>query len=988
MNHLSCAQKGLVLALTAALLTPAAALATQAMPPSPATGTASRKTSRQDEKTTKKQQEKPTRLKSVVVLGSLIPQVEVANAVPLSTYTPAEIHAQGFSSFADFMQHVPQASIVAAPDSQGAARAARPFEMHDLGPSRTLLLIDGQRGVDYPQPGSLSTSEDLSIIPPGLVQQVEITPSGLSSLYGSDAMNGVADVILKHHVQGDHLQVTGGVDTSGGEHDRDVQFFGGRSGNKWNVMYSFEHKADSALFLGQRSRYADLANAGYGTYGPADRMYGYQYGAHGGTAVQLSQQTADGARYMTPPAGACSALGFEEQDSHPVETSGDAVGTATDLGSECVNPEESAGLALEPATKSNYVFLHGDYDFTPDVQGFATLTYFGSAVRSGSGQPELGDGGLPVPFYDSSSGQIITGFTRQLTSAETGENSLTVKDDEHYWDLRAGVNGAFGNFNWDASLSTQKYFVNAHYRAFDAVGAFNYFFGQQQGTKTIDGTTYPVYAVNDARFWGPITPAAYDSFAPTGVDRSNSFLDIAQFDLNNTELFDIPWNGQPVGWAVRVTATHQGLATSPDPRQLQPLQEQQLQFEAPFGGVFGSATEMHYAIASEFSIPLTNWLTFGTSGRIDKYNGPSAADLARTWSASLQVRPYSGLLLRGSYNTTFRAPGLAETSFHDSPTISTEYADPLQCILNNEDPCVSEQHSQPIEEGLAGNPFLKPEKGDTESVGFVWQIPGVKNMSLSADYWRESVRDGIDVFGAGTILTLDAACLTGLEVGGQPFRGSAGTEIVSGENSPVCPAIEKAVPRASDGQLLGVNAIPINISRFLIRGIDYTWQYDLDMQTYGSLGFRVQYDDLPYEAAAGAPGQPYINVAYGRSVGRMMWSAVWNRGKWNASLGGNRYAGLEADQYGGCEVLPNGIIPRVGDPECTIYRGRTLPWITWSASVGYQFTRKLKALFMVHNIFNKEGQIMFYGSATGIPTNEDEYFTGRQISLTLDYQLD
>lgn len=1007
MNCVSCAQKGLVLALVAALMAPGAALAVQTSPRLSAARASSRKTSkrsnsskqnRQTKAETEAEAKKTTKLKGMTVLGSLIPQVQVSNSVPVSVYTPEEIHAQGFSSFSEFMRHIPQASIVAAPDSSSAARASRPFEMHDLGPSRTLLLIDGQRGIDYPQPSSLNTSQDLSIIPPGLVEQVEITPSGLSSLYGSDAMNGVANVVLKQRVEGDHLEVTGGLDTAGGEHYRDYQFFGGRSSDKWNVMYSVEHKASSALYVRQRDKFNDLANAGRGTYGPADRMFGYQYGNHGGTAIQLSRQVMNGTnpdgspafadRFIAPPSGVCGAFGYLDQAQHSVETHGNKVGAVTNLGRQCVRPDADGDLALQPSIKSNYVFSRGSYNFTPDLQGFAQVTLFQSRVKSSSGTPELDSGGLPTPFYDPTSGQVISDFTRQISTDETGHNPLSVRDDERYFNLRFGLNGAFGDFNWDASLSRQKYFVTAHYRAFNAINAFHYFFGQQQGTKTIDGTVYPVYSMNADRFWKPISPSDYDSFAPLGEDSSRSLLDTAVFDLNNPELFDIPWDSKSVGWAVRLEASHQGLATSPDPRQLQPTLQQQLQFESPFGGVFGAATRVHYAVASQIKLPLTNWFTLGGSGRIDKYNGPSAADIARTWSGSFQIRPYSGLLLRGSYNTTFRAPGLGEVSFHDNPSVGTKYADPYECIINHEDPCVSTEHQQPIEERLQGNPGLKPEKGYTISYGLVWQVPGVRNMSFSADYWREYVKDGIDVFGSGTVLTLDAACLTGLEVGGQPFRGSAGTEIVSGKGSPICPSIEAAVPRTPDGQLLGVNAIPINVGRFKIWGIDYLWQWDVNMERFGQLHMRAQFNDLPYEAGAGGPDEPLHNVAFGRSVGRLMWSAAWSRGKWSASLGGVRYTGIQASHYDGCNILSNGIIPSVGDPECTIYKGRTRPWITWSGSVGYQFTKKLKARFSVHNIFNNQGELQFYSGSLGIPTNQGEYYTGRQVRLTLSYQID
>ena len=97
---------------------------------------------------------KAVKLKAVTVTGSMIPRVEVEGATPVLTITGAQIKQQGFTTMWEFLDSLPQVGPQTQdPSSWGATAVnARPLNLRNLGPGFSLLLIDGHRVVDYPQP--------------------------------------------------------------------------------------------------------------------------------------------------------------------------------------------------------------------------------------------------------------------------------------------------------------------------------------------------------------------------------------------------------------------------------------------------------------------------------------------------------------------------------------------------------------------------------------------------------------------------------------------------------------------------------------------------------------------------------------------------------------------------------------------------------------------------------------------------------------------
>lgn len=972
MQNITFRHNALALALFAALMVPCAAFA-QSTPSGQDQAASGQATGPTSQKKT---------LQEVTVLGSRIPRTEIEGAAPVQIVTGVQIKAQGYTTLYQFLQSLPQTSgnsdFGSRPTTWGSTAVnARPVDLRGLGPQYTLLLIDGHRVVDYPQPQNQwfghYSFQNAANIPTGMIDRVEVLATGASAIYGSDAMTGVVNVILKKNYQGDDLTLQMGGDTRGGQQFGDFTWTGGRSGDKWNIVYNFEHTNRAALWGKDRPWTDSEADAGYGTWGPSARMFGYH------TYDAISLYDANG-NYITPPAGSCGQFqNFSLAHYQTIATNGDQVtGPVTDQGYYCTQHDLFRNWVLAPGFLANNFYIRGDYEINPNLDVYGSVAMYNTTGWSQTQRPfAYPMGGLPVPFYDQGSGQIITNYLRQLTAAEMGGQGNTY-DREKYWDIRVGVKGGImdDRFSWDLEFGSQKYLVHEDYTGLNEQGMFDFFFGPQLGTTTINGTTYPVYDINQQRYWNPITPAEYSTFGVAGTNSSSSWRDNASLSVNG-DLFHMPWNDKAVGWAAVLEADHQGYGLNPDARG------NTLNFGDPFQDYnTGGGTRTHYAFGTEFRVPILSTLTWDIAGRIDKYNDASIADIARTWNTGIEWRPIKGLLLRGTYGTNFKAPGMDAIYMAQSATTVGIYADPLQCIQTHDTNCQATQHSTYFTLYSGGNPNLLPLTGHSWTYGFVWDIPHVDGLSVSSDFWHETINNEIEFIGMDQILTDEAGCLTGLQVSGAPY-----TAHVPG--STYCQDAIADVQRDGAGNITAIHTGPINESYQSISGVDTSVDYAWQTENWGSFKFQLHWtDNLKWESRT-LPTDPLINTRNQRVQSRMTASLDWSRGPWNATLYGLRWGGVEQQNYNGCEVLPNGIQPSVGDPNCVIFKGNYQPWIIYSGSVGYQFDKRLKMTLTVNNIFDRVGTIGYYsGGFEFIPTSQGADYTGRQVFLTINYKLD
>lgn len=193
--------------------------------------------------TTDKKKKKEKTLQTVTVTGSLIPQSKIETASPVIKITSEDLSKQGFRNVYDALQTL-TVSTGSVQGNQAAATGtftpgAEVISLFGLDPAFTLIMINGHPLADYPLPynGGESIS-DLSNIPTAMVDHIDILTGGQSSLYGSSAIAGVVNIVLKKSIQGANLDFRiGGYDGGGGQNER-LEFSGGHTWNKFSASYA------------------------------------------------------------------------------------------------------------------------------------------------------------------------------------------------------------------------------------------------------------------------------------------------------------------------------------------------------------------------------------------------------------------------------------------------------------------------------------------------------------------------------------------------------------------------------------------------------------------------------------------------------------------------------------------------------------------------------------------------------------------------------
>ncbi|HEY6621715.1 MAG TPA: TonB-dependent receptor [Steroidobacteraceae bacterium] len=139
-------------------------------------------------------------LTEVVVTGTRIQSANLVSVSPVTTVTNVDIQASGLTRVEDLLNNLPQVFASQGANMSNGSTGTAEVDLHDLGPQRTLVLVNGMRlapGV----PGGASAA-DLNMIPAELIDRVEVLTGGASSTYGADAVSGVVNFIMNTHYEG------------------------------------------------------------------------------------------------------------------------------------------------------------------------------------------------------------------------------------------------------------------------------------------------------------------------------------------------------------------------------------------------------------------------------------------------------------------------------------------------------------------------------------------------------------------------------------------------------------------------------------------------------------------------------------------------------------------------------------------------------------------------------------------------------------------
>ncbi len=673
-----------------------------------------------------------TPLQEITVTGSLIDRPGFTAPTPTTVVTGEDLSLLvGATSAADVATYMTQfAPGLNSNDTNGATDAgSNHFNLRGLGAERTLTLVDGQRQT----PSDLMEGLDVNRIPAGIIDRVEVVTGGASAAYGSDAVAGVVNIILRKDIQGLEGSVEGG-ETS--YHDN----------RNWRATlnYGFHFADDRGRFM-IATEAAD--NAGAGDYG--SRPWGNQNialipnSAYTGATGQFPYLLASNTRASFTNSGGVITSGvlagttFLPGGVPTVFNSGVnsvacGCGSSGGDGSQ-IFPGQQINTPLSRQTAMSRI----SFDFTPQITGYVSLDYAhtDSSLRN---LVPMGLGGgwngitiqsdnafLPASLRTAMLGAGQTSFTMNRDTQDIpwwGPEGIT-----HYWQTDAGLHGKFGQTgSWNARASfgqfdrTEEYFNDTNQTnlalALDAVT--NPATGQIVCRSTL---TSPNNGCVPIDIFGPgsISPEARAYVVNNYSHYFQVRQSVGSFDVQD-EPFSL-WAG-PV--SVVAGASYRNEAV---------MGQYDLQTTSGNNGIFSGANPGAGTIRTiegfgETVIPLLKDLPFAHeldlngAVRATSYN---TVGEATTWKVGLTDNITDGLRLRATRSRDIRAPNFSDLAVNGSQNVT-------EIVYQGQSTQVS-YYSQ-------ANASLKPENADTYTGGIVFQNP---DLQVSLDYFNTSIDNAI-----------------------------------------------------------------------------------------------------------------------------------------------------------------------------------------------------------------------------------------------------
>lgn len=898
-------------------------------------------------------------LDAVTVVGSRIKRSEIEGPAPVTVITREEFDREGFKTVADALQTLTQntsSSFTGDLAVTGFSPNAQVVNLRNLGPGYTLTLINGRRPAQYPQPYNRDNNVvNIRAIPSSIIERVEILSGGASAIYGSDAVAGVVNIVLRENFDSNLIRAGVGTTEGGGGDSVGLEYTGGRSGDRWSTTFAFQYGYNEPVFASQRDDLDSLIG------GPRVRT-GY-------TGNIFPSLSLVGIRMSPSPRGRVGHESFYGGQA-VCDRFGYTTVTTAARGTYCgaFDTVASRSISNEQEFYSGYGYVR--FDISDSLSFFASATYYQQESLASSGTEFWGTAGdqfnqtrtgaSTTVYFDPQVGHLVQ-LQRIFQPFELGgPEAASTLFDESTFDISAGLMGTLGErFDWEASIQHSEYDYEADRPRLLAQAVHNYFLGDRLGFSG----PFPVNRLNLNRWYTPITPEIYRSFSTRAINSGTTESTNANFVLAG-DLWELP--AGPIGFAGTAEWGRQGTLLESDPRTdvTRPLDSQTIYNLRSSGRTEGERDR--YAIGAEFRLPVTSKFNVQMAGRYDKYDDITAVDDAITYNLGLEFRPFENLLLRASYATSFRAPDMQLVFAEGAGSFSTILdvfscrsgtgpgsvggpREPSDCNVAG-DPTIYSAQSR-----IAGNPLLKEEEGKSLTAGFVWDI--VDNMSLTVDYYRIQLTDAAGQLSSSFLLTNEANCRLGVDLDGRPFD----------INSAFCQNIVNLITRqvapgtSLDGRIELINTAYINRAKIDNSGIDARFRYLYDTDRWGTFRTDLSYSLVltdkfqEFEDADLIDFRDSLNQFASPQRSRIRGSVSWDKGDWSTTVFGTRLGSVGSSDPSAAAAARNYCASNLTPPEPNRCWGRRLaPYMLYNLSVGKRFGENVYTQFQVINVLDNQ----------------------------------
>jgi iron complex outermembrane recepter protein len=699
-------------------------------------------------------------LEEVIVTGTHIQRANFSTASPLTVVGSDEIKYQGASASAveNVLNRLPQFTADSNENGSNGSDGTARLNLRDLGPDRVLVLIDGQRMLPV-------ETADVNFIPSALVERVDVVTGGASAVYGSDAVAGVVNFILRKDLQGVRFDANYGI----AQHNNDDTYLrsinsaagftppksslwdGGRADFNLAIgSNTADGKGNGTFYLGYRElspvtqdtrdysacslNLAGPTNNAFSCGGSSNNQWGLFAPLAGPNQGNIYDNTKDGQKVWVP---------YDKSFQYNY--------TPTSYIQRSDSRITGGGFAhydYDPALK-----LYGSFMFMDDhtFSQAAPSAYFqGNVYPINCDNPLMSaqQAGLLCGSAAGSATNIDTFIGYRFPNSEPRRNDLRYTD----YRLNLGARGGlFAGWTYDAGFL---YSTIVHDESYKndlnlTKGANGLQVVNVDGVPTcksvVDGSD-PNCVPVDVFAYNAISPDAYKYIlTPTyihGVQIErvlNGSLngDLSQYGLKSPLA--------RTGLALALGAEHRRESLTYEPDAVA-----QQKGTVPNAGSF-SVSEGYAELDVPLidAVPAIHSLSFDTGYRYSSYSIEGGNTFkANTYKFELQYSPVEALKLRGSYNRAVRAPNITElfqplalgnvqaqdpcsgatplaslAACQRSGVTAAQYGHILPCPADN---CVTQ---------YGGNLALQPETARTVTFGAVVAPPSVPNLVVSADYF-------------------------------------------------------------------------------------------------------------------------------------------------------------------------------------------------------------------------------------------------------------
>jgi outer membrane receptor protein involved in Fe transport len=958
----------------------------------------------------KEKQGEAVKLEAFTVTGSNIKRLDFEKVLPVTVFNKDLIDGRNALTPVELLTALPQVTNVPLNESTSGGANSRGdnanINLRGIGSGSTLVLLNGRRVAPHPvfspdgsNPNSFSVN--VNQLPTQGLERIDVLRDGASSIYGSDAIAGVINYMTRRDFRGTEVRTRlGAPEHGGGESFQGTLTYGAdflKGKLRW--LSTFDYLYREPIMFTERDRTKSADHRAQAT--PYLTAFPTAFDGRSilGVWPRFTIGTASTNNYFRPVNGT------------PTITTVAPTLTANPEAAVDVNVFQNLGQTR--SDRQNW-FNALEYDLTDRITAFADLSFYHSNTTllrqpiplnaPGSDQPAPMSVDNPYNPYGSrfysptgapnaDGTPRLTGTPQRIvltgvTLIEAGGEDIIV----HSGIYRgvAGLRGKlFGDWSWEAAaLYTRAYTSDISKNAVresalqaalmrtdaSAFNPFRYTF------KVQNGAVVPDQPVRNAQ-------NVLDSFVQ--VWRHDGFSAIGSGDLRLSGSVLRYWGNTMTlagggEWRKEQFSDYRPpyAGTNPPGSGLSLDDNDYVQASPKFN--FGGDRTV-YSAYLETVIPLTqpkhdlpglHSLELTASARYENYS-----DFGTTTKPKFGAnwRPVAGVMFRGSYNEGFAAANL--------PTLYQPAQFTVDSLPGQTDPYRSAAALPTAEVTYvqrnysSGNKDLLPVESTGKSVGVVVDVPWIKGLSITADYWQIKQENEISIRSASQILNRDSQLLRDY-VASQLAAGKTIAQIDLGSGTAAYkgdPNVVRLAPTAEDVALFNAaNAgkpaaqqLPVvgrifsrtakfeNLAVAQTSGIDMSLNYNLPALPIGRLTLATDWSYLIESNQVRTPpgaAQQYIermNVG-GTTRWRGTGTITWRKSQWTGSLSAY-YIGAFADSTTTTAALYTSLgepryISKQFDSGSYLYRFRVRDVTTFNASLGYRFQREAKHLLRGTNV--------------------------------------